>query len=74
MRKILAPFLAACCLFIPHFAMAWGGAGHQVIAAEAYRDLSPELKAEVFAALRAHPDFAKWEKACHSNAAFHPPA
>ena len=74
MRKTLAFFLAICCLFIPQFARAWGGAGHQVIAAEAYRELSPELKAEVFAVLKAHPDFAKWEKGYHPNAAFDLPA
>src|ERR1017187_1341683 len=70
MRKTLALFLAGSCLFIPDFAMAWGGAGHQVIAAEAYRELSPELKAEVFAVLKAHPDFAKWSAAYHPNANF----
>jgi hypothetical protein len=74
MRKTLALFLAGSCLFIPDFAMAWGGAGHQVIAAEAYREFSSELKAEVFAVLKAHPDFAKWEKGYHPNAAFDLPA
>jgi hypothetical protein len=33
------------------------------IAAEAYRELSPELKAEAFDVLKAHPNYAKWEKA-----------
>ena len=70
MKKTLAIFLAVSWLFIPHFAMAWGGAGHQVIAAETYRELSPELKAEVFAVLKAHPDFEKWSAAYHSNANF----
>ncbi len=51
-------------------AWAWGGAGHMVIAAEAYRNLSPQQKAEVFDVLQSHPDFAKWEKAYQPNADF----
>jgi hypothetical protein len=64
---LLALFLAVCSLLIPSVASAWSGPGHLVIAAEAYRELSPELKAEVFDVLKAHPDFAKWEKAYHPN-------
>jgi hypothetical protein len=54
--ELFHPFLAACSLLIPNSVWAWGGAGHQVIAAEAYRELSPELKAQVFDVLKAHPD------------------
>ena len=74
MRIKLVIFSFVCCLLMPHFAMACGGAGHQVIAAEAYRELSPKMKAEVFAVLKAHPDFPKWEKAYNPNAAFDLPA
>jgi hypothetical protein len=42
-----------------HTALAWSGAGHEVIAAEAFRELSPESKAECFDLLKAHPDFTK---------------
>ncbi|HEX3797840.1 MAG TPA: S1/P1 nuclease [Verrucomicrobiae bacterium] len=49
-------------------AFAWGSAGHMMIAAEAYRNLSPELKAQVFEVLKSHPDFAKWTNAYHPNA------
>jgi hypothetical protein len=66
--------LAAGSLLLSNFAMAWDGAGHMVIAAEAYRELSPELKAQVFDVLKAHPDFAKWKKAYHPNANFDLPA
>jgi len=38
-------FLVALC--VAHNTQAWSGAGHQVIAAEAYRQFSPALKAEV---------------------------
>jgi hypothetical protein len=33
---------------------AWSGAGHQVIAAEAYRQLSPAIKTKVAEILKAH--------------------
>jgi len=46
---------------------AWSGAGHLAIAAEAFRQLSPQLKAEAIEVLKAHPDYAKWEKAYHPN-------
>ena len=63
-------FLFACSLLLPNVSMAWGSAGHTVIATEAYRELSPALKAQVFEILKAHPDFAKWQSAYHPNANF----
>ena len=48
-------------------AFAWGDAGHMTVAAEAYRQLSPELKAQVFEVLKAHPDFVKWTNEYHPN-------
>ncbi|MDB6124330.1 MAG: hypothetical protein JWQ71_3323 [Pedosphaera sp.] len=42
---------------------AWSGAGHMVIAAEAYKELSPELQTKVSEVLKSHPDYTKWEKA-----------
>jgi hypothetical protein len=75
MKLILrAICLALPFLLLPNFALAWGGAAHQVIAAEAYRQLSPELKAEVFAVLKAHPDFSKWQNSYQPNANFDMPA
>ena len=49
-------------LFFTYPALAWSGAGHQVIAAEAYRELPPDLKTKVGTLLKAHPDYEKWEK------------
>ena len=66
----LSALLALSLVLLPDFAMAWSGPGHVVIAAEAFRELSPELKAQVFDALKAHPDFAKWQKAYHPNPNF----
>jgi len=48
-------------LFVAQSTQAWSGAGHQVIAAEAYRQLSPGLKAKVTAILKSHPDYEKWK-------------
>jgi hypothetical protein len=70
MRKQLFVFTVAGSILLPNFVMAWGGAGHQVIAAEAYRQLSPQLKAQAFEVLKAHPDFSKWTNAYHPNASF----
>ena len=68
MKILFALLLAACFTILPSSALAWSGPGHLAIAAEAYRELSPELKAEAFDVLKTHPDFAKWEKAYHPNA------
>jgi flavin reductase (DIM6/NTAB) family NADH-FMN oxidoreductase RutF len=57
-------------LMLPRLAMAWASAGHQVIAAEAYRQLSPQFKAQAIKVLKAHPDYAKWQSAYHTNASF----
>ena len=43
-------------------ALAWSSAGHMVIAAQAYRELSPKTKARVDSILNAHPDYAR--RAC----------
>jgi hypothetical protein len=57
-------------LFVPSSLFAWGSAGHEVIAAEAWRQLSPESKAEVIEVLKHHPDYQKWQSAYHTNASF----
>jgi hypothetical protein len=68
--KKTAALLLPLLLLLPRCAMAWGAAGHAVIAAEAYRKLSPEFKAEVIEVLKAHPDYAKWQSAYRTNASF----
>ena len=47
--------------FLIFHAKAWSGAGHQVIAAEAYRQLPPALQKKVTEILKAHPDYEKWD-------------
>src|SRR5215467_3788912 len=48
-------------------AFAWSSAGHMVIAAGAYRDLSPKLQEKVTACLKAHPEYESWAKAYSSG-------
>jgi hypothetical protein len=50
--------ISTALLFHPN-AQAWSGAGHQVIAAEAYRQLPPPLQKKVTEILKAHPDCAR---------------
>jgi S1/P1 Nuclease len=46
---------------------AWDGAGHMLIAAEGFRKLPPELKAQAIEVLKAHPDYQQWVAAYHPN-------
>jgi hypothetical protein len=63
MQRITSIVWAVVVLALPQFnALAWSGAGHLVIAAEAFRQLSPELKAEASEVLKAHPDYVKWAR------------
>jgi hypothetical protein len=48
-------------------ASAWSFAGHQVIAAGAWRELPPNTKTTVTELLKAHPDYAKWESSFPGN-------
>jgi hypothetical protein len=45
----------------------WDGAGHMLVAAEAFRQLPPELKAQAIEVLKAHPDYEQWMQAYHPN-------
>jgi hypothetical protein len=45
----------------------WDGAGHMLIAAEAFHQLPPELKAQAIELLKAHPDYDQWVQAYHPN-------
>ena len=46
---------------------AWDGAGHMMIAAEAFSQLPPELKAQAIEVLKNHPDYQQWVAAYHAN-------
>jgi hypothetical protein len=66
MKNVLLFILLS--ILLPNNVFAWGSAGHEVIAAEAWRQLSPEYKAEVIDVLKHHPDYQKWTTAYHPNA------
>ena len=56
-------------VFLARNTQAWSGAGHQVIAAEAYRQLSTARKAEVTEILKSHPDYEKWKESFTGDSA-----
>ena len=51
MRTTLTLFLAINALLLPIKVWAWGAAGHQLVAAGAFRQLAPQLKAEAIEVL-----------------------
>ena len=67
--RILMATLALAFILSASNACAWSGAGHEVIAATAYRQLSPKLKAKVTKILQAHPDYEKWKSSFTGDAA-----
>lgn len=66
MTKLFAGILLLTGL-LTSSALAWSGGGHMLIAAEAYRSLTPEFKAQTFDTLKAHPDFVKWTNAYQTS-------
>jgi hypothetical protein len=70
MKKLMVVFSSSLAfLLLKPTAQAWSGAGHQVIAAEAYRQLSPDLKKKVTEILNGHPDYEKWGKSFTGDSA-----
>ncbi|MGH7981023.1 MAG: hypothetical protein ACREE6_16720, partial [Limisphaerales bacterium] len=68
MRRFLTLLLAiAGTILFQVKVMAWDGAGHMAIAAEAFGQLSPELEAQAIEVLKAHPDYQQWAQAYHPN-------
>ena len=67
--KNLTAILFLALLFVAQNTHAWSGAGHQVIAAEAYHQLSPALRTKVSEILKAHPDYEKWKESFAGDSA-----
>jgi S1/P1 Nuclease len=54
-------------IFFQWNSSAWNDTGHMTIAAEAFRQLSPEKKAQAIEVLKNHPNYQEWLKAYHPN-------
>ncbi|HEX7653897.1 MAG TPA: S1/P1 nuclease, partial [Verrucomicrobiae bacterium] len=68
MKQVISTCLTIAALALFQFnALGWGSAGHMVIAAEAFRALSPTQQAQIYDTLKAHPNFAKWTNSYHAN-------
>ncbi|MGE5489808.1 MAG: S1/P1 nuclease [Actinomycetota bacterium] len=57
MKRILIALLALAATFP---AWAWNAAGHRLVAAVAWRQMSPAARQQVAALLESHPDYPKW--------------
>jgi hypothetical protein len=66
MTPIIQAVLAL--LLLPIAALGWTGAGHQVIAAEAYRTLPASRQKKAAQLLQAHPQYERWKAALSQEA------
>jgi hypothetical protein len=70
MKQMTTALRATAALLLGHLtACAWSGAGHEIIAAEAYRELGPALQKKAVQVLEAHPQYAKWKESLHGDTA-----
>ena len=61
-------FLTFAMIFLaPGFLRAWSGPGHMIVAAIAYRALSPQQRLQVAEILKNHDNAAKWEAEVPEN-------
>src|SRR5664279_3929000 len=67
--KNLTAIISLALLFVAQNIQAWSGAGHQVIAAEAYRQLSTPLESKLTEILKSHPDYEKWKESFSGDSA-----
>jgi hypothetical protein len=64
MKLFIARLLAVILIAISIVdACAWSGPGHMIVAAIAYRDLSPMERQKLDAILESHPQFQSWQGA-----------
>lgn len=57
----LAPLLVGAALsLVAAPALAWNAAGHRIVAAIAWQELSPAARQNAAALLQQHPDYRKW--------------
>jgi len=68
-RRIIAIVGIVLVVSLSYKTGAWSGAGHMVIAAETWHELSPGLRNEVTELLKAHPEYEKWKESFQPGAA-----
>lgn len=61
-NAVLVSIVAGAALTCSHPALAWGAAGHRIIAAIAWENLQPETREEVISLLRKHPEHERWTR------------
>ena len=64
-RSLRTPILLLLAFSRP--AAAWSAAGHMIIAAATYRDLTPKYQEKVTSVLKSHPEYESWAKAFESG-------
>jgi hypothetical protein len=62
MRRTVILVVVALSLLLPQMAQAWNSTGHMLVAAMAYRKLTPACKLQVDNVLQTHPEYAQWSK------------
>lgn len=63
MKSIVLPIVIAICLVAASTpAFAWSGPGHMIVAAWAYKELTPAEQQKLDAILQKHPSFARWQR------------
>lgn len=59
-RTLGAFFLGATLMLTTPVAQAWNAAGHRLVAAIAWQEMSPAARRQAFLLLQQHPDYRKW--------------
>lgn len=58
--SVLAVCAVALAMALPLSAFAWSAGGHRIIAALAWREMTPETRQKAAILLRRHPDYPRW--------------
>ena len=63
MKSVIRSIISLASVLFTTVAFAWNGTGHETIAAIAYRNLSPDVRAKVDTILQEHPKYDEWRAA-----------
>lgn len=59
-HRLVLRLLISCLAILPFQVFAWNAAGHRLVAAIAWHQMSPDAKAFAIEALASHPDYERW--------------